>query len=731
MKPSLFRFVVILFFLFANAKYLSAQNKPQNLETLLQFIKSAKTDSLKVEGYLNLARYYDKKNQLDSTIFCMEKAAQSCIATKNKIKLAFIYDTLGVLYRQNEEYDKSLNSYDKSIELLHRAKDSEEFNVRLNKSILLERKAEYSKAMQELMICLKYFESSNDQVGQADTYKSMGRVFSSTSDNQKALEYYFKAKKILEKEKSYFSLSACLESIGSVYMDQKKYDLAINYHKQQLDIAKIHDLPLSHQGTAYTNIGLCYFEIGDFEKAIYNFQKSLEIRKSINSKEGMLSSYQKLCNVYLAIGNLNKALEYQKLALDQLLTSSKNPQMLTETYENLYQINEKKGNDKEAYKYYKNYVLLKDSLEGDKQKMDVEKIRSMYEFEKKQSQILALSNKVKLQEAEREKQEHLNNLLASEKSNFELNNQLLTKEKVVKNLEIFAQKKAINAQKESLKTKDKALVQERTIKGLLLGLMAILVSLAGFVFWVYQKEKKIKLSLQKANLEIENKNQQLDALNKTKDKLFSIIAHDLKSPVSDLHYFVKPFFNKHLESDEAAKINRKLEDLNTTMDNLLVWALQQSKSLKLDIKTEDIGDLIKSVAQSFESQLKNKNITLLSNSPSFSAKCDERKMEIVLRNLLSNAIKFTPEGGYIKIDSKKNNEDFEIEIKDTGAGMSSEELEKATQGLVSKDGTNGEKGTGLGLLICKEFVALHKGQLSLNSTPDHGTRVKIILPLIT
>jgi signal transduction histidine kinase len=729
MKISLFRLIGFSVFIAFYAQYSVAQTKPQSLESLHKKLKTAQSDSARLFIYIDLYKYYFDSSILDSAILNLEKAASESLKTKNKIKLGDIYNSLGVCYRRNEQYDQSLNSYQYAINEYHRTKNEKEFSVRTNKAILFLIKAEYTKAMEELMICLKHYEKTNNRIGIADTYKVIGRVSSNTGDNQKALMYFFKAKTLLEQEKEFFSLSAIMEAIASAYRNQLKFKEALIYDQQQLDIATKQNFS-NHQATALNNMGLCYFELKDYLKAIEFHQKSLDIRKAINSKEGIISCLQKLCRAHIALGQLNEALVYQQEALNLIETSSKNPQMLSESYQSLYEINEKKGNDKVAFSYFKKYITLKDSIDGKKQLQEIEKIKAKFESEKKQNQIDALATKLKLEESEREKQKQLNDLLAFEKSNFELNNQLLSKEKVLQQLEIANQKKVLKDNSLIIKAKDLALSQEQTIKWLLLGFGILMLILILFVYQNYRKEKHTKLAIEKAKNIIEKKNIEFDQLIKTKDKLFSIIAHDLKSPVSDIHYFIQPFFKKHAESEEATKISQKLADLNTTMDNLLIWALSQSRGMSLQLRPENIKDLIDSILNTFDNQLNSKKISLLKDLKSFTANIDERKLEIVVRNLLFNAIKFTPEGGFIKLSLIQNQENFEIIIKDTGLGMSVEMLEKALQGLFSTAGTKGEKGTGLGLLICKEFVDLHQGQLYINSTQESGTCVKIVIPYL-
>lgn len=239
--------------------------------------------------------------------------------------------------------------------------------------------------------------------------------------------------------------------------------------------------------------------------------------------------------------------------------------------------------------------------------------------------------------------------------------------------------------------------------------------------------------------EILEKNQeQLRELNATKDKFLSIIAHDLKNPLAQILGF-SDLLMKNIKNEKYEKIYRFSEIINQSvseadklLDNLLQWSRAQTGRIRFKPVRVNLSLLIAEVIESQQTAAYQKDITVYDlTSGECSAMADRNMMHTVLRNLLSNAIKFTPRGGEIQLYVNRSEAECSISVADTGVGMSKETI----QGLfnieenVSSPGTDKEKGTGLGLLICKEFVQKHGGTISVDSAPGKGSVFEVRLPL--
>lgn len=251
---------------------------------------------------------------------------------------------------------------------------------------------------------------------------------------------------------------------------------------------------------------------------------------------------------------------------------------------------------------------------------------------------------------------------------------------------------------------------------------------------VYQNELKEKRA---AELVITNKElQQLIQLNKDKNKFFSIIAHDMKSPFNSIIGFSE-LLMEQIKEKKYEKIgefaNIILESSNMAMDllsNLMVWAQSQSGRMDFNLEFFDIITLIDEVTLMFNDIAKQKSIQIASILPqSVQVDADKEMIKTVLRNLITNAIKFTQPEGKITISAVDNKNELIVSVSDTGVGISKDRIEKLfniSDGY-STLGTQKEKGTGLGLILCKEFINKNNGKIWVES--GIGTTFYFSLPL--
>lgn len=241
----------------------------------------------------------------------------------------------------------------------------------------------------------------------------------------------------------------------------------------------------------------------------------------------------------------------------------------------------------------------------------------------------------------------------------------------------------------------------------------------------------------KAETALRNSEKELRELNATKDKLFSIIAHDLKNPFHLIKGFADLLVKYYGKLDES-KI-RSYHDLiyNSArqgfnlLQNLLDWSRAQTGRLKFIPRKIDISELITNNISLHQAQAQKKGITLVypDNEPHF-ALADENMLNTVLRNLIANAIKFTGQEGRITLNCKPDNDMLCISVADTGVGIAPADLTRLFKidEQVSSPGTDQEKGTGLGLILCKEFVEKNGGQIWAESQIGHGSTFKFTLP---
>jgi two-component system, sensor histidine kinase and response regulator len=262
---------------------------------------------------------------------------------------------------------------------------------------------------------------------------------------------------------------------------------------------------------------------------------------------------------------------------------------------------------------------------------------------------------------------------------------------------------------------------------ILLFLYAILYSVK-FQVWAYER------SIQKRKKELQEKNDELKNLLLFRDKLTLILSHDAKVPLTGAVHLVEYLSLNEYKEHEVKKflplISGEIRNTLEMFDVMNKWAslktnTQQNKPLEISASClfETVQNQISNTAVMKEISVKN------SASKEHTVFADVNSMQVVLRNLLSNAIKFTPAGGSITVDSVMNNDSCTIRIKDTGAGIAADVLNKIFAGtIISTPGTNDEKGTGLGLQICMDLVKQNNGTISCESQPGKGSVFMINLP---
>lgn len=298
--------------------------------------------------------------------------------------------------------------------------------------------------------------------------------------------------------------------------------------------------------------------------------------------------------------------------------------------------------------------------------------------------------------------------------------EILRQEQVRQNVQTFQQEK-------EAATLQAQLLQSRNQLYLIVALaLLLLLAVGGYLF----------AQLRKAKQSLENKNQELEDLNATKDRFFGIIGHDLRSPLLALES-VGNQMEYHLRKGNTDKLVNLSKLMDTTthrltglLDNLLNWALTQQGTLPNNPRPLHMRELSQQVLDMFALHAANKQITLENAIPDdLRVHADDTGMRTILRNLISNAIKFTPQGGQVRLSAKKEGSQVRVQIKDTGIGIPKEHLEHLFElKKERKAGTDGERGTGLGLVLVKELTSLNQGELLIDSEEGKGTAFTVRLP---
>jgi signal transduction histidine kinase len=230
--------------------------------------------------------------------------------------------------------------------------------------------------------------------------------------------------------------------------------------------------------------------------------------------------------------------------------------------------------------------------------------------------------------------------------------------------------------------------------------------------------------------------QELRKTNKMKDKFFSIISHDLRSPFQGLIGMANILVeDEDLTAEERKEFTLKLyESLKTQfhfIDDLLTWNRIQRGAIEFIPSADDLTTVLRETLELLANSIENKKLTVVLDTPdNVTLNFDRNMVATIIRNLITNAVKFTPHGGTIKIRIDNRPDTVEVSVQDTGIGIDNSDLKKLWDSEFhrSTKGTDGEDGTGLGLILCKEFVEKHGGLISAESEINMGSTFRFSIP---
>jgi signal transduction histidine kinase len=448
--------------------------------------------------------------------------------------------------------------------------------------------------------------------------------------------------------------------------------MALENFRKAEKLLKDHQDPLIKAQNIF-DIAECYRHMEDYEKAYALHQKALEIRKSENDITGLAESYIKLGKLMLDQKKYDQAEQFEMKGLTYAMQLNSN-YLMRECYDNLYYIYSGTGNMKGA-RYFKD--------------------------------LFAYISEMIYTEADKHKLGELQSLLD------------------------------ISEKDRELKTLDAKIQRQHTYIAFGIALAIVFGLVATIIYFFYKEKKQLVRQLQETNAQVKRQIEELKELNSTKDKFFSIIGHDLKGPLNSLTAFSNLILHhaSTLSEEEmkkiAADLNKSLKILYELLENLLTWARSQTNRLTLQPEKLDIRQLIEDNISLLSKTAKNKEIRIEHIAfENVTAWADKNTVNTVIRNLLSNALKFTPRGGSVTIFANAYKDGVEIGIRDTGVGMSPEQIKKVFDISTkhSTPGTEQEKGTGLGLILCREFVEKNGGQLHIESVEGKGSTFRFTLP---
>ena len=644
-------------------------------------------DSTKVETSLLLIDELYKIENYNKALLFIDQTSELSKSLDYKRGLAETYFIKALINTKNDQISKAITNFEASRSyFLDMNNDIGIAKVDNNIGTLEIERGNYQKGLDRSLSAISTFESNklNDELSTA--YNSLAEAYLNTDQLNKALEYNKKALRVREGLDDLSGIKLSLKNLGLIYALKNEYRLSIdNYERMFTLLDPITDKELRSE--VMVSLGRSYLAIEDADKASEYLREGLAYSRKQKDNLGILKSLN-------AFAELNIGNRRYKLAENQLYEANKIARSLDNDEELLYnlklnsELDFKRQFFEDAYGFQKEYYELKEKLDAQK-----------------------FAKESKLKEA-------TENISSTD----EIQNDVSDNEVAIIQDKEPENTISVNSKNDELLT-----------YGLIAGLVFVLALLV-FIWLKSSKDSREKNTYAKENKKLVIKNAQLEEVNQVKDKLFSIVSHDLKDSISSIKAFLDLLKDDGISSEEfnnlIPELSENANNASSLLFNLLNWSKSQMQNLQPKPELFNIQEIFQIKMSLIEKKVNDKGIILIDESKRDFVYADRSMLEIVIQNLITNAVKFTGKGDVITVSNQDYNGKVLICVEDTGIGISEENQKKLFNAKknFTTIGTENEKGTGLGLTICKDLVELNKGRIWVESTPNIGSKFFIELP---
>ncbi|MCC9135770.1 ATP-binding protein [Pontibacter silvestris] len=626
----------------------------------------------------------------DSLDFALSKAANDTSKVELYCKLSKQYVLTDA--KKADEYASSARALAAKINFPKG--EAKALNLTGNSLLIM---GNYDMALNSHFDALKIGEQIADTTILADSYLGLGIIYHKMNDVERAFRYCGNAAAYAKKVNYKYGLARACNSIGVLYQAKKEYKLALRYFQKAVKLQEeLGDKRLL--GVALLNVGDLHLYLDNPANGLPYLFQALRINEEIQNKMIQVTTLKGISKLYLATGKQQEALKYGKRSYKMALETGSSKK-LSESAQLLHQIYASLQDYKQAYKYSTAYIEHNGMLDLENQKRIEAETTAKYETEKK-----------------------------------ELENQKLKAEKV---------------------GHATAMRHQRVILAASIIILFLMVGLVLVLFFSRKRLKEAHLKLKEVNSDVQAKNvkigrqkdeivsqsrilkmqnEQLEKHSLFKNKIFTIISHDLRGPFLSVKAILSLVQQKNLSERDVTHIFGLLsKDMDVSLNmlnNLLVWSKAQMEANTLQLQPLELLPVIDENMQVAAAHAEAKSIKLTQEvEPHVVALADKERLSFVLRNLLMNAIKFSYEGGEVMVKARASETGVTLAVCDYGKGISEINIPKLfTDQRYTTLGTAKEKGTGLGLMLCKEFVESLHGSIAIESEEGKGSVFTVTLP---
>ena len=672
--------ITLTAFLFTIFSCLS-QTKEQ--DSLVMQFAFQKLDSTKVDTSIQLIKSFYNTKDFQKALGYIAQTEKLSTTLQYHSATAEIKYYKALIYSQRDDYYNALDNYNASLRLFRQMQDSLGI-AKVNNSLgLIEiKRGNYGKGLRYSLSAIEIFERKNLRSELSSAYNNLSEAYFNTNQVDKSLEFNLKALQIREQLRDSSGIKTSTKNIAILYSMRKEHRKAIEYYEKLLnflDVSKEGDQII--RGDVLPRIGDQYLQFNDYEKSASYLLQGLRLNRRTNNKLGILKSLNSLANLNFKQRKVRLA-EVQLNEAYALTNQVKNDEQLLKNYKLRVAIDSTNGNFKSAFKWQADYHALKNKLDEEK--------ATPFVFEEEPIDISQPTD-------------------------------------TTTDDSVFA-------------VDTKNLKQLKLIAYALGG--ALLVALIGFiVMFINNRNTKEEFEeLEQTNKQYKLQNdsileqtRHLEEMNQVKDRLFSIVSHDLKDSITGVKAFLDLLKEDSISQEEfdelIPELSENADNAAALLMNLLNWSKSQMQNLEPKPELFNIQEVFADKMNLIEKKVNEKQIILLDESIKDFVYADKSMIEIVIQNLLANAVKFSRVGDVITVSNRERNGNVLICIEDTGVGISKENQEKLfkNSGFTTR-GTGHEKGTGLGLSICKQMVELNYGKIWVESEPNLGSKFFVELP---
>ena len=549
----------------------------------------------------------------------------------------------------------------------------------------------------------------------------LGAVHYIRGSYNQSMNSYAEAYSIFKEVGDKKGLAMSLNGLGLIHLGQREFEEAILKFRESLELSK----SIGETGMVIRtnfNLGIANSDLKRYDKALEHLRNSKNLAIQEKDTLHLLMNNNRMGRIFYEIGQLDSAKFHYNSVLSMSNKLNKWEKAFLHT--GLAEVALKEKNQESA---------IREGLEGFAYAKEVNAFWDL----QRASAILSESYETAGKPKEALEFARLNKIYSDS---------LYNKEKAI---EInFLRLQLSEAEKSQLKKDNSLILQRAKLNRTLAISLALVTVLLGAMAWFYRRNLKLKelfnLQLTAINEELEaqkerisEQNRALSEVNDAKNKLFSILSHDLRAPIGTIRQFLEMdqlgYFDEAERENAKHLLYEQVKNTDKLLNNLLEWAKTQLEGIQPNPEHLVVGPYVKEVVHIFEFQSKLKNIRI-EQHPELSdqrIKTDKGHFRIILQNIINNAIKFTPSGGHIQIGFSKTGEFLNIHVKDSGIGMEEKRRKELEENLVlatSQIGTAKETGTGLGLMLVKQLLAHNHGKFKIKSSKGEGTEIIISFP---